>query len=164
MSSSSASEVATTATRWLDPVTGATHEPEMRRSVSDNGPTGSDGVPSDTTEDDWSRGSAEDPDEVPSPSSSPSPSPAEPPEHTGPITELDRKVSHAKCSTFTLKFQQQVLWEFRVSNYNSLVFPSSSILSYHRDLYRVISIIIFNEYLTNRINFFLGNKIPIFKH
>lgn len=93
--SSSASEVATTATRWLDPVTGATHEPEMRRSVSDNGPTGSDGVPSDTTEDDWSRGSAEDPDEVPSPSSSPSPSPAEPPEHTGPITELDRKVRRA---------------------------------------------------------------------
>lgn len=89
---SSASEVATTATRWLDPVTGGTHEPEMRRSVSDNGPTGSDGVPSDTTEDDWSRGSAEDPDEVPSPSSSPSPSPAEPPDHTGPITELDRKV------------------------------------------------------------------------
>ena len=36
----------------------------MRRSVSDNGPTGSDGVPSDTTEDDWSRGSADDPDEV----------------------------------------------------------------------------------------------------
>ncbi|KAL6435658.1 hypothetical protein ACFW04_005525 [Cataglyphis niger] len=93
--SSSASEVATTATRWLDPVTGTTHEPEMRRSVSDNGPTGSDGVPSDTTEDDWSRGSAEDPDEVPSPSSSPSPSPAEPPEHTGPITELDRKVRRA---------------------------------------------------------------------
>ncbi|EFN83568.1 Growth arrest-specific protein 2 [Harpegnathos saltator] len=93
--SSSASEVTTTATRWLDPVTGATHEPEMRRSVSDNGPTGSDGVPSDTTEDDWSRGSAEDPDEVPSPSSSPSPSPAEPPEHTGPITELDRKVRRA---------------------------------------------------------------------
>ncbi|XP_029164481.1 growth arrest-specific protein 2-like isoform X2 [Nylanderia fulva] len=93
--SSSASEVATTATRWLDPVTDATHEPEMRRSVSDNGPTGSDGVPSDTTEDDWSRGSAEDPDEVPSPSSSPSPSPAEPPEHTGPITELDRKVRRA---------------------------------------------------------------------
>lgn len=91
--SSSASEVATTATRWLDPVT--TDEPEMRRSVSDNGPTGSDGVPSDTTEDDWSRGSAEDPDEVPSPSSSPSPSPAEPPEHTGPITELDRKVRRA---------------------------------------------------------------------
>lgn len=89
---SSASEVTTTATRWLDPVTGATHEPDMRRSVSDNGPTGSDGVPSDTTEDDWSRGSAEDPDEVPSPSSSPSP--AEPPEHTGPITELDRKVSY----------------------------------------------------------------------
>lgn len=64
----------------------------MRRSVSDNGPTGSDGVPSDTTEDDWSRGSAEDPDEVPSPSISPSPTPVEPPEHTGPITELDRKV------------------------------------------------------------------------
>ena len=81
-----------TATRWLDPTNGAAHEPEMRRSVSDNGPTGSDGVPSDTTEDDWSRGSAEDPDEVPSPSSSPLPSPAEPPEHTGPITELDRKV------------------------------------------------------------------------
>jgi len=97
--SSSASEVATTGTRWLDPVTGATHESEMRRSVSDNGPTGSDGVPSDTTEDDWSRGSVEDPDEVPSPSSSPSPSPAEPPEHTGPITELDRKVS--ECPTFT---------------------------------------------------------------
>lgn len=62
----------------------------MRRSISDNGPTGSDGVPSDTTEDDWSRGSAEDPDEVLSPVSSPSP--AEPPEHTGPVTELDRKV------------------------------------------------------------------------
>ncbi|XP_011160701.2 growth arrest-specific protein 2 isoform X1 [Solenopsis invicta] len=93
--SSSASEVTTTDTRWLDPVTGATHESEMRRSVSDNGPTGSDGVPSDTTEDDWSRGSVEDPDEVPSPSSSPSPSPAEPPEHTGPITELDRKVRRA---------------------------------------------------------------------
>lgn len=92
MHSSSASEVTATATRWLDPVTGATHEPEMRRSVSDNGPTGSDGVPSDTTEDDWSRGSADDPDEVLSPSSSPSPSSAEPPEHTGPITELDRKV------------------------------------------------------------------------
>jgi len=71
----------------------------MRRSVSDNGPTGSDGVPSDTTEDDWSRGSVEDPDEVPSPSSSPSPSSAEPPEHTGPITELDRKVS--ECPIFT---------------------------------------------------------------
>ncbi|XP_076179267.1 growth arrest-specific protein 2 [Ptiloglossa arizonensis] len=93
--SSSASEVASTATRWLDPTTGTTHEPEMRRSVSDNGPTGSDGVPSDTTEDDWSRGSAEDPDEVPSPSCSPLPSPAEPPEHTGPITELDRKVRRA---------------------------------------------------------------------
>ncbi|XP_071559269.1 growth arrest-specific protein 2 isoform X1 [Temnothorax nylanderi] len=93
--SSSASEVTTTGTRWLDPVTDATHESEMRRSVSDNGPTGSDGVPSDTTEDDWSRGSVEDPDEVPSPSSSPSPSPAEPPEHTGPITELDRKVRRA---------------------------------------------------------------------
>ncbi|KYN20589.1 Growth arrest-specific protein 2 [Trachymyrmex cornetzi] len=92
--SSSASEV-TTGTRWLDPVTGAAHESEMRRSVSDNGPTGSDGVPSDTTEDDWSRGSVEDPDEVPSPSSSPSPSSAEPPEHTGPITELDRKVRRA---------------------------------------------------------------------
>ena len=82
--------------RWLDPGTENNHETEMRRSVSENGPTGSDGVPSDTTEDDWSRGSAEDPDEVPSPSpspsSSPSPSPAEPPEHTGPITELDRKV------------------------------------------------------------------------
>lgn len=89
---SSASEVAAVATRWLDPPPTVNHEPEMRRSVSDNGPTGSDGVPSDTTEDDWSRGSAEDPDEVPSPLSSPSPSPAEPPEHTGPITELDRKV------------------------------------------------------------------------
>lgn len=64
----------------------------MHRSVSDNGPTtGSDGVPSDTTEDDWSRGSAEDPDDVPSPSISPSP--VEPPEHVGPVTELDRKVS-----------------------------------------------------------------------
>ncbi|KAF7394561.1 growth arrest-specific protein 2-like [Vespula maculifrons] len=96
--SSSTSEVADMTTRWLDPTTGATHEPEMRRSVSDNGPAGSDGVPSDTTEDDWSRGSVEDPDDVPSPSpsptSSPSPtqSPAEPPEYTGPITELDRKV------------------------------------------------------------------------
>jgi len=96
---SSASEV-TTATRWLDPVSDATHEAEMRRSVSDNGPTGSDGVPSDTTEDDWSRGSPEDPDEVPSPSSSPSPSPAEPPEHTGPITELDRKVSYRSVFIF----------------------------------------------------------------
>ncbi|KAK1121754.1 hypothetical protein K0M31_010065 [Melipona bicolor] len=93
--SSSASEVALTAARWLDPSTGVTHEPEMRRSVSDNGPAGSDGVPSDTTEDEWSRGSAEDPDELPSPSSSPLPSPAEPPEHTGPITELDRKVRRA---------------------------------------------------------------------
>ncbi|XP_012273658.1 growth arrest-specific protein 2 isoform X2 [Orussus abietinus] len=93
--SSSASEVTATAVRWLDPSSHATLESEMRRSVSDNGPTGSDGVPSDTTEDDWSRGSAEDPDEVLSPSSSPSPSPAEPPEHTGPITELDRKVRQA---------------------------------------------------------------------
>ncbi|XP_043268222.1 growth arrest-specific protein 2-like isoform X1 [Venturia canescens] len=91
--SSSASEVATVANRWLDPPPTVNHEPEMRRSASDNGPTGSDGVPSDTTEDDWSRGSAEDPDDVPSPSISPSP--AEPPEHTGPITELDRKVRKA---------------------------------------------------------------------
>ncbi|KAK0082602.1 hypothetical protein PV325_007469 [Microctonus aethiopoides] len=90
--SSSAIEV-TSATRWLDSSPPTNLEPEMRRSVSDNGPTGSDGVPSDTTEDDWSRGSAEDPDEVPSPSSSPSP--AEPPEHVGPITELDRKVRRA---------------------------------------------------------------------
>lgn len=89
---SSASEVTTTAVRWLDPESDITHEPEMRRSVSDNGPTGSDGVPSDATEDDWSRGSVEDPDEVPSPLGSPSPSPADPPEHIGPITELDRKV------------------------------------------------------------------------
>ncbi|XP_034937663.1 growth arrest-specific protein 2-like [Chelonus insularis] len=90
--SSSASEV-TSATLWLDPSPTTPHESEMRRSVSDNGPTGSDGVPSDTTEDDWSRGSAEDPDELPSPSSSPSP--AEPPEHVGPVTELDRKVRRA---------------------------------------------------------------------
>lgn len=94
---SSASEVALTATGWLDPSNGVTHEPEMRRSMSDNGPPkGSDGEPSDTTEDDWSRGSAEDPDELPSPTSSPLPSPAEPPEHTGPITELDRKVQWSK--------------------------------------------------------------------
>lgn len=87
--------------RWLDPsspTVNGHHESELRRSVSDNGPTGSDGVSSDTTEDDWSRGSADDPDEpdeVLSPASSPSPSPstAEPPEHAGPITELDRKVS-----------------------------------------------------------------------
>lgn len=90
--------MSTTTPHWLDPTAETNHESEMRRSVSDNGPTGSDGVPSDTTEDDWSRGSAEDPDEVPSPSSSPSPSPAEPPEHTGPITELDRKVCQiSKC-------------------------------------------------------------------
>lgn len=84
----------TKAALWLNPAAENNHEVEMRRSVSDNGPTGSDGVPSDTTEDDWSRGSAEDPDEVEvsSPSISPSPSPAEPPEHTGPITELDHKV------------------------------------------------------------------------
>lgn len=100
---SSASEVALTATRWLDPTTGVTHEPEMRRSVSDNGPAGSDGVPSDTTEDDWSRGSPEDPDEVPSPSSSPLPSPAEPPEHTGPITELDRKVMWKYLCDYMIK-------------------------------------------------------------
>ncbi|XP_057340326.1 growth arrest-specific protein 2-like isoform X1 [Microplitis mediator] len=90
--SCSASEI-TTAALWLNPTPPTTPlEPptEMRRSVSDNGPTGSDGVPSDTTEDDWSRGSAEDPDELPSPVSSPSP--AEPPEHVGPITELDRKI------------------------------------------------------------------------
>lgn len=93
--SSSANEMSTTTPHWLDPAAETNHESEMRRSVSDNGPTGSDGVPSDTTEDDWSRGSAEDPDEVPSPSSSPPPSPAEPPEHTGPITELDRKVRRA---------------------------------------------------------------------
>ncbi|KAJ8676614.1 hypothetical protein QAD02_012401 [Eretmocerus hayati] len=73
---------------------------QMRRSVSDHvggggGPAGSDGVPSDTTEDDWSRGSADDPDEVLSPASSPSPSTAEPPEHIGPLTELDRKVKRA---------------------------------------------------------------------
>ncbi|XP_066592550.1 growth arrest-specific protein 2-like isoform X2 [Prorops nasuta] len=93
--SSSASEVSAVATRWLDPREGG--EAEIRRSVSDNGPTGgSDGVSSDTTEDDWSRGSADD--EVRSPSSSPPPSPAEPPsppEHTGPVTELDRKVRRA---------------------------------------------------------------------
>ena len=82
----------TSAPHCLDPTTGAPHEPEMRRSVSDNGPTGSDGVPSDTTEDDWSRGSADDPDDVLSPTSSPSPSPVDPPEHVGPVTELDRKV------------------------------------------------------------------------
>ncbi|XP_046599843.1 growth arrest-specific protein 2 isoform X5 [Neodiprion lecontei] len=92
--SSSTSEVAATAARWLDP-NPVPPASDMRRSVSDNGPTGSDGVPSDTTEDDWSRGSAEDPDEVPSPSISPSPTPAEPPEHSGPITELDRKVRRA---------------------------------------------------------------------
>lgn len=98
---SSASEVALTATGWLDPSNGVTHEPEMRRSMSDNGPPkGSDGEPSDTTEDDWSRGSAEDPDELPSPTSSPLPSPAEPPEHTGPITELDRKVRWSKLFFF----------------------------------------------------------------
>lgn len=107
---SSTSEVADMTTRWLDPTTGATHEPEMRRSVSDNGPAGSDGVPSDTTEDDWSRGSVEDPDDVPSPSpsptSSPSPtqSPAEPPEYTGPITELDRKVYISHSSSSVLSF------------------------------------------------------------
>ncbi|XP_046748329.1 growth arrest-specific protein 2-like isoform X2 [Diprion similis] len=92
--SSSASEVTAAAARWLDP-NPVPPPSDMRRSVSDNGPTGSDGVPSDTTEDDWSRGSAEDPDEVPSPSISPSPTPAEPPEHSGPITELDRKVRRA---------------------------------------------------------------------
>ncbi|XP_046432426.1 uncharacterized protein LOC124185591 isoform X1 [Neodiprion fabricii] len=91
---SSTSEVTATAARWLDP-NPVPPASDMRRSVSDNGPTGSDGVPSDTTEDDWSRGSAEDPDEVPSPSISPSPTPAEPPEHSGPITELDRKVRRA---------------------------------------------------------------------
>lgn len=80
-----------TETRWLDPSLTTPIETDMRRSVSDNGPTGSDGVPSDTTEDDWSRGSAEDPDEVLSPSTSPAP--VEPPEHVGPITELDRKVN-----------------------------------------------------------------------
>ncbi|XP_031781590.1 growth arrest-specific protein 2 isoform X1 [Nasonia vitripennis] len=93
--SSSAVEMST-ASRWLDTsATTPSHEPEMRRSVSDNGPTGSDGVPSDTTEDDWSRGSADDPDEVLSPSSSPSPSSTELPEHSGPLTELDRKVRRA---------------------------------------------------------------------
>lgn len=113
---SSASEVALTATRWLDPTTDVTHEPEMRRSVSDNGPTGSDGVPSDTTEDDWSRGSAEDPDELPSPSSSPLPSPAEPPEHTGPITELDRKVRWS--NRFFVRYKIKCLvW------YSSFSFP-----------------------------------------
>ncbi|XP_063992444.1 growth arrest-specific protein 2-like isoform X1 [Diachasmimorpha longicaudata] len=109
--SSSASEV--TASRWLDASPTTPIETDMRRSVSDNGPTGSDGVPSDTTEDDWSRGSAEDPDEV-SPVSSPSP--AEPPEHVGPVTELDRKVrrvaeqvqrlcqcSHEKCSRLKVR-------------------------------------------------------------
>ncbi|XP_014213861.1 growth arrest-specific protein 2 isoform X2 [Copidosoma floridanum] len=97
--SSSAVEMSTTDSRWLDPdTTLETREPEMRRSISDNGPTsggGSDGVHSDTTEDDWSRGSAEDPDEAISLTSSPSPSSAEPPEHHGPITELDRKVKRA---------------------------------------------------------------------
>lgn len=82
-------------TSWLDQATTPTHDSEMRRSVSDSCPAagGSDGVPSDTTEDDWSRGSADDPDdEVLTPASSPSPSSTEPPEHSGPLTELDIKV------------------------------------------------------------------------
>ncbi|XP_058789135.1 growth arrest-specific protein 2-like isoform X2 [Phymastichus coffea] len=91
--SSSAVEMSTNGVRWLEPE--VSREPEIRRSVSDNGPQGSDGVPSDTTEDDWSRGSADDPDEVLSPTTSPSPSSVEPPEHAGPITELDRKVKRA---------------------------------------------------------------------
>uniref|UniRef100_A0ABD2W7Q4 GAR domain-containing protein n=1 Tax=Trichogramma kaykai TaxID=54128 RepID=A0ABD2W7Q4_9HYME len=98
--SSSAVEMSTVDNSWLDdsrrtppPVE---HESELRRSVSDNGPrAGSDGVPSDTTEDDWSRGSADDPDEVLSPSSSPSPSASDVPDHMGPITELDRRVRRA---------------------------------------------------------------------
>lgn len=95
-------------------MTGDTHEAEIRRSVSDNGPTGSDGVPSDTTEDDWSRGSPEDPDEVPSPSSSPSP--AEPPEHTGPITELDRKVAIVLLSSAIIKIRIDLV-EFMTSEF-----------------------------------------------
>ncbi|XP_011499378.1 PREDICTED: growth arrest-specific protein 2 [Ceratosolen solmsi marchali] len=93
--SSSAMEMSTSASRWLEPTTTLIHEPEMRRSVSDNGPTGSDGVSSDTTEDEWSRGSVEDPDDILSPSSSPSPSSIELSKHAGPITELDRKVKRA---------------------------------------------------------------------
>lgn len=106
--------MSTTNTHWLDPAAETNHESEMRRSVSDNGPTGSDGVPSDTTEDDWSRGSAEDPDEVLSPSSSPSPSPAEPPEHTGPITELDRKVCLIPI-IIKIKYNQTIFFKFNYS-------------------------------------------------
>ncbi|XP_033216082.1 growth arrest-specific protein 2-like isoform X2 [Belonocnema kinseyi] len=95
--SSSANEMGAKPALWLDAAAENNYEVEMRRTVSDNGPTGSDGVPSDTTEDDWSRGSVEDPDEleVPSTTMSPSPSPSEPPEHTGLTTELDRKVRRA---------------------------------------------------------------------
>ncbi|XP_044012935.1 growth arrest-specific protein 2-like isoform X2 [Aphidius gifuensis] len=112
--SSSALEV--TETRWLDPSLTTPIETDMRRSVSDNGPTGSDGVPSDTTEDDWSRGSAEDPDEVLSPSTSPAP--VEPPEHVGPITELDRKVRRAaerlcQCSEKCSKLKVRKVGEGR---------------------------------------------------
>lgn len=57
----------------------------------------SDGVPSDTTEDDWSRGSGEDPDmdidtqtvDLNPPQSR---SPSEEPVRTGPVTELDKRV------------------------------------------------------------------------
>ncbi|CAB0041903.1 unnamed protein product, partial [Trichogramma brassicae] len=99
--SSSAVEMSTVNNVWMDDDSRRTpppvqHESELRRSVSDNGPrAGSDGVPSDTTEDDWSRGSADDPDEVLSPSSSPSPSASDVPDHMGPITELDRRVRRA---------------------------------------------------------------------
>ncbi|KZC14366.1 Growth arrest-specific protein 2 [Dufourea novaeangliae] len=101
--SSSASEVASSATRWLDPTNGTTLEPEMRRSVSDNGPQGSDGVPSDTTEDDWSRGSAEDPDEVPSPSSSPLPSPAEPVRRATEAVQRLCQCPSEKCSKLRVR-------------------------------------------------------------
>lgn len=85
------------ATHWLDSTAVSMNETGIRRSVGDNRPTGSDGVPSDTTEDDWSHCSSEDQEDIVSPIPSSLSSPDEPPEHIGPITELDRKV----CCTFS---------------------------------------------------------------
>lgn len=92
---SSVMEMSTTS-EWLDPpATPSSDVADTRGCVSEMGPTpGSDGVPSDTTEDDWSRGSPDDPDEGISPARSPSPMSTGTSEHGGSqMSDLDRKVN-----------------------------------------------------------------------
>lgn len=90
-----------TASEWMDPAATPTSDvADARGCVSEMGANpGSDGVPSDTTEDDWSRGSPDDPDEGISPARSPSPMSTGTSEHGGSqMSDLDRKVNIIFCN------------------------------------------------------------------